>query len=554
MNPLGYRRPSLQAIFIATESLAWFSVIAFTVATLDRAFLRTLIERMELALAARQLADGARAETVLLVLRADYENASGVPVVVVMGAAFGGFLLMRLVQRLDLGSTLGALVLVAATILSVNLLIHAAMGSLRPWDPSQIAEMVNHPGAQGAAVLELNDFVARDRIGGPYGSALAIIAAGLTATWFRFMLVARSPVYSERIARSFTVSFIVVLIMMIVARVSGVTGISWVVVPLFLLGMLGLAVANHDRAVPAGDSGERVTPWITAVGGTLILFLGASALIALLVYLQAGMILSAIGDVLIEIVRIIFLILMTPIVWILERIFAWALDGRMLDENFFRLPEALGPLEVPDEFNTGEGGALSAGVRDTLKFLLIVGILYAMFRVAQVLIGRRNRPEEVAEVRRASTSRGAGIGQLMADLLTVRRRRRSDQWVLQHPVYQLFARAVDVSRARGLRIGGSETPEEFGQVAVEYLDAHPIARSARLFEEVRYGRHYPPQSEVQVVVSELRVWDEANPPTEEMRERVRGLRPTDEGAEIAMRVALMKKGMDPTNEALFRGE
>ncbi len=100
MSPLEYRRPLLQAIFVAMESLAWFSVIAVTVGILDRAFLETLIERMESALAARQLVDSTRAEMVLMVLRADYEHASGVSVPVIMGAAIGGLLLVRRVARL----------------------------------------------------------------------------------------------------------------------------------------------------------------------------------------------------------------------------------------------------------------------------------------------------------------------------------------------------------------------------------------------------------------------------------------------------------------------
>ena len=45
-----------------------------------------------------------------------------------------------------------------------------------------------------------------------------------------------------------------------------------------------------------------------------------------------------------------------------------------------------------------------------------------------------------------------------------------------------------------------------------------------------------------------------NPATEEVRERIRGHRPIDEVEGIRMKIALAKKGLNPTDEGILRGE
>ncbi|MDA0815833.1 MAG: DUF4129 domain-containing protein [Chloroflexi bacterium] len=554
MSVLRYRRPMLEAIFIVTEALAWFSVIAVMVAILDRTFLDVLIDRLQMAITTRQLEDYVRATVVLGDLRSVRADLLGLSWLAVVGAAFGGFLLMRLTQQLALGPALGSLVLIAGTVLGVNLFLHLSLGNFEFWDTRYLADMVNRPGAQGASGVDLVDFVARGSVQRPYGNAIGLLLIGLTVVWFRFMVASRSPIRIERMGRSFTASFLTVIVMLLIARAVDVAAVGWVAVPQFLLGMLGLAVANHERAVPASEGEERATPWLTSVGGTLLLLLVSVSLVGMFTYLQAGAVLSVIGDVLLTVVRTAIIVVIAPFFWVFERVLSWIFDGRVLPEDFLRAPQMLGPLEVPEELRVDRDGIVHERVRDTLKFLTISGVVYAMYRVGRLLLGRRRPPPPAVEERRVSISGGAGMGHLLADLLTFRRGRRTDEWISRHSVYDLFARAVRVSRERGLQIRRSETPEEFGRVAVAYLNAGPIAESAQLFERARYGRHYATAEEVQRLSEAIGAWSEANPATEEIRERVRGLRPTDEGAEIAMRVALMKKGMDPTNEALFRGE
>ena len=59
------------------------------------------------------------------------------------------------------------------------------------------------------------------------------------------------------------------------------------------------------------------------------------------------------------------------------------------------------------------------------------------------------------------------------------------------------------------------------------------------------GEHVPGDGERIEVV---------NPATEEVRERIRGHRPIDEVEGIRMKIALAKKGLNPTDEGILRGE
>ncbi|MCA9857916.1 MAG: hypothetical protein KC458_11625, partial [Dehalococcoidia bacterium] len=205
MSLLHYRRTILEAIYIAAEAIAWFIVLAVLATMVERSFYSSLAERIQLGLGVGDFGDTGAAEVVLEQLRVAADHAEAGPsVLVVLAAAAGGFALMRLVPRLDLGPGISSAVLVAATIVAINVLLHVSMGDLRVWDASRIITMLNDPTSQIAGSIDLPAFVADPDLEGPHVGALSVTFVGLTVVWFRFMLAARASVGMERITLSFT--------------------------------------------------------------------------------------------------------------------------------------------------------------------------------------------------------------------------------------------------------------------------------------------------------------------------------------------------------------
>ena len=559
MSLLHYRRTILEAIYIAAEAIAWFIVLAVLATMVERSFYSSLAERIQLGLGVGDFGDTGAAEVVLEQLRVAADHAEAGPsVLVVLAAAAGGFALMRLVPRLDLGPGISSAVLVAATIVAINVLLHVSMGDLRVWDASRIITMLNDPTSQIAGSIDLPAFVADPDLEGPHVGALSVTFVGLTVVWFRFMLAARASVGMERITLSFTTSFIVVLVALFVGRIAGVGWVGGYAVPQFVLGMLALAVANHERAVPVADAGERATPWVTSVGGTLALLLGAAGLIGLLAYLQFGELLSAAGDFLLVVLEFVVIIVVTPIYWIVSHLITGVLG---LLSFLFGTPEELpeifrDPIR-PEDLGLTEGqeaAGLPSWVVDSLKFFAFVAVIYAMYWVGRrILAGRRSEPEAVVEQRVRRTG-GAGIGQLLADLVSFRRKPDADRWMNANPVYRLFGRALAVSNDRGLSMLPSETPDEFARSAIVHLGAPPVADVARMFERTRFGRHEPAEDELRNASRALDQWDQSNPPTEEVRARIRGHRPISEVDSVRLKLSMAKRGLSATDEGVFRGE
>lgn len=554
MNPLLYRRPALEAVFIVTETIAWFIVIAVLATLTERAFVDTLADRLQAAIRPGAFDNLGQAEAVLADLRAASGRDAGPPLVVVLLTAAGGFTLMRLVPRLELGRALGSVVLVAATILGVNVLLHLAMGDLRVWDASRLAALID-PASQTASAVDLRAFVADPDVEGPHAGTIAVIFAGLILVWFRFMLAARSRVGFERMARSFTVSFLAVFVALFVARATEVDAAARYAVPQFVLGMLGLAIGNHERAVPVADAEERASPWMTSVGSTLALLAGAAAVIALLAYLRFGEVVSVAGDVLLVIIEFVAIIIVTPIFWVVTAVLGFLLGGANFGDN---LPDLMRNPVTPKDVGLDEDDEaliqFPSWVWDSVKFFALVGVVYAMYWVGQRLLARRPAPEAVVDEVRERRTGGAGVGQLLADLVRFGRRRDPDRWLDANEPYRLFRRALHVSDDRGLTMLPSETPDEFAQSALVHLGSPPIADAARIFERVRFGRHDPSAEELRNATRALAQWDEANPATEEGRERIRGHRPISDVDSVRVRMALAKRGLNPVDDSILRGE
>lgn len=541
MRSLRWRRPAMEVLYLLTESVAWFIVLIAFATAMERAFLDQMEQEIVSAVSVGQLADPARALEVARMIRETTVGTAGPSVVAVVLAAACGFYLMRLFRRLEIGGGLGAALLIGSTIVGVNVLLHVAVaGDLRIWDASTLVDLVVGPEVRFQGREGLDAFVEDPRIGVPHGDALALTLTGLTMVWVRFVFAARGEITLERMARSFTASFIVVLIALIFARSTGVAVSSaWAVVQ-FIVGMTGLAVANHHRAVPTEEAASRTTAWLTSVGATMALLGGSAAMIGLLAYLRFGVLLDVAGTILIRIVAVILIIVITPIYWLLDRIVG-LIFGERGDNDLLPQIARFDFSRLAGEEGEEGGFGFPEWATNSLKFLFIVAAFYLAYRIGRRLIApRRAAPTAVSEVRTRGSD-GAGVGQLLADLLRFGGRDHSDDWLGRHRVYALYGRMLSVGAARGLARLPTETPSEYATTAERALSAPIFTRVGTMFDHARYGRRYPASADVRAVAVELDAWDKANPPTEEIRERIRGARQMTADEELNLQIQRAKE-------------
>ncbi len=550
------RRPVLEGTFIVAEMIAWFMVLAVLATSVERAFLSEVERRLRTAAGARDLPNPEEALQVAGELARASAGDAGPSILVVLLAAAGGFGLMRLVQRVDFGPALGSVILVAGTILGINLLIHVSMGSLQFWDASGAADFFANPDTHMAAGVDLRSFIRDPDVDRPHGGAIAVTFVGLMLVWFRFLVAARGSVTLDRITRSFTISFVVVLLVVFIARTTGYTSPARWAVPQFVVGMLGLAIGNHERAVPSEQGASRTSPWLTSVGGTIGLLVLSGAILGTFAYLNAGVVLGALGTAAFAVIEVLLLIVLTPIAWLLEKVFTWFFAGRTLDEVFPALPEvALEP--PPPEAEEESDGLLVVPpfIVNSLKFFAVVFMVYVMYRVGRLLVGRRPPPPAPVEEVRATSSGGAGLGRLLADLVHFRRRPDPNAWMDRHPAYALYGRTVLDATDRGLAPMPAETPAEFASAARAHLHAEPFVPIAEMFERARFGRHFPPDDQMRAAADDLRQWEQAVPATDELRESIRGARQIDDSDELDLRITLAKRGtLQRTDEDPLLGQ
>jgi hypothetical protein len=554
MNVKRWRRPVLEGTFILTEVIAWYMVIAVMATSVERSFLLEVEHRIRTAIVTQSTASPTQASVVADQLHSSAAGEAGPLLVLVLAAAVGGFLLMRVVQQIDFGSALGSVVLVAGTIIGVNLLLHLSFGSIRFWDAGGAVSFISEPDTYLATGVDVNRFIANPDIGRPHGAAIALTFVGLILVWFRFLLAGRQNIALDRMARSFTISFIVVLVTLLVARAAGYTSPARYAVPQFVIGMLGLAIGNHERALPSEEASGRASPWMTSVGGTLGLLVLSGVVLGALAYLNVGAVLSVIGSGILAVVEVVMVIVITPIYWVMDRIFTWLFNGRTIDQMFPTIPSLVLEDAPQDAQDTEAIVQVPAFLVNSLKFFAVAGSVYLMYLIGRLLVGRRRPPPDPIEETRGTSTGGAGIGRLLADLVRFRRSPNPDAWMSRHGAYQLYERALSDASDRGLRPRAAETPAEFGRAARLHLDGTPFPRIAAFFEQVRFGRHFPTPDDLEASMRELEEWEETVPATEELRSRVGGARPMDSGVEFDLKVAMAKRQTTQrTDEDILNG-
>lgn len=540
---VAWRQNAMDVLFVATEAVAWFLALRVFASMLEQAFFSDLEQRLDSAIRAGQVANPARADAVLTMVRTAATEPHGPNLLLVLLVAFGAFYFIRQLDRWRLTGALGAIVLLMGSVVALNIALRIALvGDLRAWDVGGIVDFFANPDPYFAARLDLEAFIANPTLQGAHGGALAVTFAIIAAMWLRFLLAGRAPVNFDRSIRSFGISFFVVLFVLVAARFAGVPAEARFAVLHFVLGVLGLAVANNARAATPTEGAQRTTPWIVSVGATVGILAGVAGVLGLLAALNVGVVLAAIGGFALSIFEVILLIIVTPIFWLLE-----AVVSRFLPEGIEwpELTDTFQPGEQPER-EQGEGVSIPEWITGGLRFLAVIALAYLGYRIALLIVRMRRAAQGPVDEIRSRRAGGAGLGDLLRDLLPRRGRQGpGGAWMQRHRIYRLYGRTVVDSHERGFRMMPGETPLEFSARASRALAA-PFEAIGRAFDRARYGRHYPPDDEVRDMEAQVQRWEVETPPTEELRERLRGAPQLSDRSQIELRVE--------HNRAIARGD
>lgn len=535
-----WKQASVDGFFIAAEAVAWYIMVHVGATGLEHAFLSQLGDRVRVASNATDLATASRASEALALIERAAIVEHGPGLLVVMATAFGGFALMRALLRARFEGILGAIVLLASSVLALNVLLHIAItGDLRVWDAAGFAAYLAD--ADGlASVAGIDAFVRNPDLSRPHGSTIAFVMVFLALMWVRFVVAARSKVTFDRVLRSFSAGFAFTILGLAFAALEGNQRVSMFAVPQFVLGMLALAVANNARAVAPVDGPRRTGPWIAAVGGTVAVLLGVALLLATLAFLNIGALLNAIGEIAWTIIAFILILVITPIYWLIEQIVRLLLPNGL--QGLPALPNLqLGPPPELDPSKQPTGFGVPDWAQNGLKFLAVALIVYVIYRLALALMARRRVFTGAVDEVRGQASSGVGLGSILRSLLPNPRKPAGDDWLRLQPIYRLYARAAMAAEDRGYRYLGGETPIEFVTRAERVLEAPPYPPIGLAFDRARYGRHFPEDGQVRSLDAALSAWEAATPPTEELRNRVAGAAPLTDTQEFLLHIVARKR-------------
>jgi len=511
-------RLATEFCFVLTEAVAWALVLGVCAALVERGTIDALRAELEAGIAEESFENLVGATLALDVARGAAQSAfdERLVVAIILGA-FAAYAIGRTITRLRLGAAGTALGLLLS-ILALNALLHLALaGDLRVWDSSGFARFVDDPQSPFVGDLTAESFIENPDLHTLQGSSFLVVIVGLFAEWFRFLWAGRGRVTFERVLRSFTISFPLVLLAAFAASAAGI-GVGALALTYFVLGVIALAVANAARAVDQGDEVTRAAPWALSLLGSVGVIGGVAAAFALLAFLQVDAALGPIADGVIAVFTWVLVLILTPIFWVVERVVGVLFGGA--DLTFLR--EAMERAQQwgqPPEGGRENDGLLPGWVRELARLAVLAVLAAGVYFLARFIFRRFDaRPDDPYSELRERGDESAGIGRLLRNLVPGRDRGSEDvRWLERHAIYRLFARSVGDAEDRGFVRRAGETPLEFAAAAARRLGAPMLAPIAEEFDRARYGRHYTPDAQLVPLAQALTAWEQDLPITEQLR-------------------------------------
>ena len=505
---MSWRRPLAVGLYVLAEALLWFIALRTFASSVERNRFADLAQDIERGIRTSDFLQPDRAQDALAMAEIAADAAvGGAPMIVVLALAFAAFGLMRVLAMSDLPAAARAAAGVSGSILFVTAGIQVSLADGAPWEGGILAGIVGEVGAA--------EFVADPNVDRLRGVSRTVTVVGLTVLWLRFLFAGRGPVTFDRVLRSFGIGFAVVVVTTLFAHAAGADVAGALVLPYFVIASLALATSHAARAPEDDTAVRRDAPWAISVVGTVGLLAAIALVFGLLMLVDAQRAFDPIGRAAGWLLTWVLIIVLTPIAWFVELVL-----GRLIGEVEF---QQVG-MDI-QEATTAEDEEVRDGViqfprwlPDAIRGLAVAAILVLLYRVGLLLFrrGRRGTEEAYTEVRR--TSQGGNLASLFGRLVPRPRGRvvESWDWLAQSRAYQLFARMLDDSAARGIDRSEGQTPLEFGDDAGRRLRAPPFPDIAQTFDRTRYGRHEPDDGSLDDLERRLEEWEQAHPLPEEM--------------------------------------
>ena len=536
-------RLATELCFVLTEAVAWALVLGVCAALVERGTIDALRAELEAGIADESFENLVGATLALDVVRSASQSAFDERLVaaVILGA-FAAYAVGRTVTRLRLGAAGTALGLLLS-IFAINAILHLALaGDLRIWDSSGFARFVDDTQSPFVGDLTPESFIENPDIHTLQGSSFLVVIVGVTVEWFRFLWAGRGRITFDRVLRSFTVSFPLVLLAAFAASAAGF-GVGVLALTYFVLGVISLAVANAARAVDQGDEVTRAAPWALSLLGSVGVIGGVAAAFALLAFLQVEAALAPIADGVIGVITWVLVLILTPIFWVVERVVGLLFGGA--DLTFLReAMERAQQLGQPPPGERDNDGLLPGWVRDLARLAALTVLAAGVYFLARYIFRRfDSKPDDAYGELRERGDEAAGIGRLLRNLVPGRDRGSDDaRWIERHAIYRLFARSVGDAEDRGFLRRPGETPLEFATAAARRLGAPVLTPIADEFDRARYGRHYTPDAQLVPLAQALMAWEQNLPITDELRREMS----RDIGPEIRQEPSIERPDEDIT--------
>lgn len=499
------------ALFVLMEGFAWYVGMRALASNLTRDAFRVL--EGDIARVTIGAGEGLRVERALAIAREATANATaGPPLLAVLAGAAAAMLLVRLISKMELPLPLAAVVGVAASLVAFHVLLHVSVtGDLRVWEASGLLALLG-AGGEYAAHVDGASFIEHPDPSRVVRESLVVLTIGLVLLWVRFLLAGRGPMTYERVLRSFSVGFALLLVITTYAHIgSGVTVLG-LVIAYFVLGVLALAVAHTARSSGLEGTAGRATPWLVSLAVTLGALAGVALLIGMLALLDVQRAFQPVVGALLSLMGRVALLALLPFAYVMQWILELIFGGRTLDlEQLARNLQALQETPNPE----GAGNSLPSWLTNGTRAVITLTVVWILYRVGKMLFTRVRRamPTERYEEARLAVEVSAPGGGLFGGLFRGRRTAPavSSEWLRLHPIYALFSRVVGAANERGLPRRPGETPVEFARHAYARFDQPPFEPIALAFDRARYGRHFPEAEVVTGLEQQLGEWERAHP-------------------------------------------
>ena len=504
---MSWRRPLAVGLYLLAEALLWYIVLRTFASSVERNRFADLSRDITRGLRAGDFLEPDRAQDARAMADIAADAAvGGAPILVVIALAFTAFGLMRVLSRSDLPAPARAAAGVSGSIIAVTAAIQVSLAEGAPWEGGILTGIVSEVGVA--------EFVVNPDIDRLRGVSRTVTIVGLTVLWLRFLFAGRGPVTFDRVLRSFGVGFAAVVVTTLFSHAAGADVAGALVLPYFVIASLALATSHAARAPEYDTAVRRDAPWAVSVVGTVGLLAAIALLFGLLMLVDAQRAFDPIGAAAARVLTWVLIIILTPVAWFVE----FVLGSLIGEVEFQRVGMDINEAASAEDEEVRDGVFSFPGwLPDAIRGLAVAIILVLLYRFGLLLFrrGRGGSEDEYAEVR--GTTQSGSLASLFRRVVPrPRGGGESWDWLSQSRAYQLFARMVDDSRARGVDRFAGQTPIEFGADAGQQLRAPPFPDIAQSFDRTRYGRHEPDAESLDDLERRLDEWEREHPLPEEM--------------------------------------